>query len=85
MDTKPLRTYTSQCAYGLYGHLICTPASCAVAVSFLANGLSGLVVGDRVDRIMQKSHRLLASLGQAHMMMLSEIQDLIPVPYEVYT
>ena len=73
-----MRAYPSQLSYGPYGHLICTPASCAVAVSFLVDGLADALSVSRVQDIMEGSHRLVAAQPVRRMMMLSELQERIP-------
>ena len=69
--------YPSQLGYGPYGHLICTPVSCAVAVSFLVDGWDALSP-TRVHSIMAASHRLVASWPEPRMLMLSELLGRIP-------
>jgi hypothetical protein len=70
---------TSQLQYGACGHLICTPVSCALAVLFLNGGCKALTP-PLVHDTMVASHQLVMSTGRA-MMMLSEIQDRLPVEY----
>jgi hypothetical protein len=79
-DTQMLvQRFTSQLQYGACGHLICTPVSCALAVLFLNGGCKALTP-PLVHDTMVASHQLVMSTGRA-MMMLSEIQDRLPVEY----
>ena len=85
-------SFTSQLEYGRYGHLICTPVSCALAVSFVINNTptrQGMVFSrKRVDDVMRSAHRLYgecfattttsSSMPNNKQLMLSDIQDRIP-------
>jgi len=73
-----ISSYPSQLTYGPLGSILCTPVSCAMAVSFLEQG-DVAFSHDNVRRLMQCSHAFLASSSQRHMRMTSElIQDFIP-------
>ena len=77
--------YPSQLEYGPYGHLICTPVSCALAVAWLLEGPDAFLP-ENVDAVMMAAHRLVASVAKnngdrGQMMMLSELQDRIPTDF----
>jgi hypothetical protein len=76
--------FRSQLEYGSYGHLLCTPVSCALGVAFLvadgrdaSSSLRRVFCPSFVDSVMKASHALF-SPSFCVALMLSEIQDRIP-------